>query len=82
MNKIFKGGIVMNFPKIVTEKIAKEGRKKNWVAEQAKIKYKTFIDKMTFDRFEAFYMALRLAKVLNIDLNELRDQYYEEWKDE
>lgn len=52
--------------------ITKQGRSKIWVAEQAKINYKTFVDKIKYDRFTA-YDLIKVAKVLNIDLNELKE---------
>jgi hypothetical protein len=57
------------------KKIIKEqGIKKNWLADKVDINYKTFVDKLTYSRFTAEEF-LRIAKVLNIDLNKLKEEF-------
>jgi hypothetical protein len=64
----------MKLSEYISQVIEKQGRTKTWVAEQSDIKYKTFVDKLTFNRFTAEEL-LRIAKVLNIDLNKLKEEF-------
>jgi hypothetical protein len=64
----------MNVAEYIANIIEQQGRTKTWVAEQSDIKYKTFVDKLTFNRFTAEEL-LRIGKVLNIDLNKLKEDF-------
>jgi|HigsolmetaAR206D_1030411.scaffolds.fasta_scaffold00003_38 lambda repressor-like predicted transcriptional regulator len=48
-----------------------QGRTLTWLARQTGINYKSLHDKVTYDRFKAYDLLL-VAKVLDIDLNELK----------
>jgi hypothetical protein len=64
----------MNVAEYIANIIEKQGRTKTWVAEQSGIKYKTFVDKLTFNRFTAEELVV-ISKVLNIDLNKLKEDF-------
>ena len=56
------------------EKIIKEkGITKKWLAQKCNIKYKTFMDRLYRDRFTAYDIVV-IGKVLDVDLNELKDE--------
>lgn len=55
----------------ISNTIKQQGRKNNWVADQCNISYSTFISKLNNDTFTAIEL-IRIAKILNIDLNELK----------
>ena len=63
----------MNLAEHIEKAIEEQGRTKTWVADQSKIKYKTFVDKITWNRFTGEEL-LRIAKVLNINLEELKGE--------
>lgn len=63
----------MNLGEYITNVIEDQGRTKIWVAEQSEINYKTFVDKLTRDSFTGKEL-LKIAKVLNINLEELKNQ--------
>lgn len=62
----------MKLSEYIAKIIEDQGRNKNWVADQSGIKYKTFIDKLANNRFTGEEL-IQIAKVLNIDLNELKE---------
>lgn len=45
-----------------------------WLSNESGIYYKTLHDRLSRDGFKGVYDFLRIAKLLNIDLNELRDR--------
>lgn len=57
----------------ITKIIEEQGRTKVWVADKADINYKTFIDKLTRNSITGEEL-LRIAKVLNIDLEKLKKE--------
>jgi hypothetical protein len=61
----------MNLAEYISQVIEQQGRTKTWVAEKSEINYKTFIDKLTRNTITGEEL-LRIAKVLNIDLEELK----------
>jgi len=63
----------MNLGQHISNIIKQKGHTKTWVADKADINYKTFVDKMKRDTFNA-YELLKLAKVLNINLEELKKE--------
>lgn len=64
----------MNLGELIEQKRKDKGHTKIWVAEQAKVKYKTYVDRVTNNRFEQVEDFIRLAKVLNINLEELKKE--------
>ena len=60
----------MNLGEHIAKIIEQQGRTKVWVAEQSNINYKTFVDKLSRDTITGKEL-LRVAKVLNIDLEEV-----------
>jgi hypothetical protein len=64
----------MNLGEYITKVINDQGRRRVWVAEQADINYKTLVDRLINNRFEQVEDFLRIANVLGIDLNELKDK--------
>jgi hypothetical protein len=64
----------MNVAEYIAKVIEEQGRTKTWIAEQSDIKYKTFVDKLTYNRFTAEELII-IAKVLNIDLNKLKEDF-------
>lgn len=50
-----------------------QGRTKTWVAEQININYKTFVDRVTHNRFTADDL-IKISKVLNIDLEKMKGE--------
>ncbi|KAA9007346.1 hypothetical protein F4V43_02345 [Paenibacillus spiritus] len=67
----------MHLGNYISDIIKEKGFIKAWVAEKANIKYKTFLDKIATDRFTGKEL-LRIAKVLGIELDELKHNY--EWR--
>lgn len=63
----------MNLGEYISNIIDQQGRTKVWVAEQSGINYKTFVDKLTRDTLKGIDL-LRVAKVLNINLEELKEK--------
>jgi len=63
----------MNLGERIANVIEQQGRTKTWVAEQSGIKYKTFVDKIMRNSFSGEDL-LRVAKVLNINLEELKGE--------
>lgn len=63
----------MNLGQYIADIIEQQGRTKVWVAEQINMNYKTFVDKITRDTLKGIEL-LRIAKVLNIDLEELKEK--------
>jgi len=63
----------MNLGEYISNIIEQQGRTKTWVADQSGINYKTFVDKLTRDTITGKEL-LRVAKVLNINLEELKNQ--------
>lgn len=61
---------MMNLGEHIAKIIEQQGRTKVWVAEQSNINYKTFVDKLSRDTITGKEL-LRVAKVLNIDLEEV-----------
>jgi len=64
----------MNLGKHISDVIELQGRTKTWVADQSDINYKTFVDKISRDSFTGKEL-LRIAKVLGINLEELKEDY-------
>lgn len=64
----------MKLSEYIEEARKNQGATKVWVATQTNINYKTFVDKLTYNRFTADEL-LRIAKVLNIDLNKLKEDF-------
>ncbi len=62
-----------NLSKHITETIQQQGRTKTWVAEQSRINYKTFVDKLSRNTLKGEDL-LRIGRVLGIDLNELKNK--------
>lgn len=58
----------------ITSIIEQQGRTKVWVADQADINYKTFVDKLANNRITGEEL-LRIGKVLNVQLDELKKDY-------
>jgi len=67
----------MKINEIILEKIEDQGRRKTWVADRTGINYKSLITKLRTDCFTA-YDLIKVAKILHIDLNEIKDNYREE----
>jgi len=63
----------MDLGEYIANVIEEQGRTKTWVAEKSGIKYKTFVDKLINNRFSGEEL-LRIAKVLNINLEELKGE--------
>ncbi len=63
----------MNLGEHISNIIEQQGRTKVWVAEQSGINYKTFVDKLTRDTITGKEL-LRIAKLLNINLEELKKE--------
>lgn len=63
----------MNLGEHISNIIEQQGRTKVWVAEQSGINYKTFVDKLTRDTLKGIDL-LKVAKVLNIDLEKLKEE--------
>lgn len=63
----------MNVADYILETIESQGRAKAWVAEQTNIQYRTFLYKLQKDSFTALEL-LKLSKVLNIDLEKLKEK--------
>jgi lambda repressor-like predicted transcriptional regulator len=63
----------LNLAEHITNVIEQQGRTKVWVAEKAEINYKTFVDKLTRNTLKGEDL-LKIAKILNIDLNELKNK--------
>ena len=63
----------MNLGELIENVIKQQGRTKTWVADQSEIKYKTFVDKIMRNSFTGEEL-LRVAKVLNINLEELKGE--------
>jgi len=63
----------LNIPQLIEQIRQDNGQTKVWIADKANINYKTFVDKMKRNTFNA-YELLRLAKVLNINLEELKKE--------
>jgi len=63
----------MNLADYISSIMEQQGRTKVWVAEQIGMKYKTFFDKLTRNTIKGDEL-LRIAKVLNIDLEKLKDK--------
>jgi hypothetical protein len=66
-------GDSMKLSEHISKVIEEQGRTKTWVAEQSEINYKTFIDKLTRNTLNGEEL-IRVAKVLNIDLNKLKEE--------
>jgi len=65
--------VKMDLGEYIANVIEEQGRTKTWVAEKSGIKYKTFVDKLINNRFSGEEL-LRIAKVLNINLEELKGE--------
>lgn len=63
----------LNIPQLIEQIRQNNGHTKVWISEQADMNYKTFVDKMKRDTFTG-YELLKLAKVLNINLEELKKE--------
>jgi len=63
----------MNLGEYISSVIEQQGRTKVWVSEQIDMNYKTFVDKLTRDTIKGVEL-LRIAKVLNIDLEKLKKE--------
>lgn len=61
-----------NLAEYIAQVIESQGRTKVWVAEQSDINYKTFVDKLKRNTFYGEEL-LRISKVLEIDLNRLKE---------
>jgi hypothetical protein len=66
----------MNLGAYFKDLIKAQGRTYTWVADQIKMNEKTFIGKLNRDSITGEDL-LRLAIVLGIDLNELKEEYKE-----
>lgn len=64
----------MKLSEHISKVIEDQGRTKVWVAEQSDINYKTFVDKLTRNTITGEEL-LRVSKVLNIDLNKLKEEF-------
>jgi hypothetical protein len=62
-----------NLSNYIAEVIKDKGHTKTWVAEKSDINYKTFVDKLTRDTITGKEL-LRIARVLGIDLNGLKEK--------
>jgi len=63
----------MHLGELIDSIRVEKGHTKLWVAEQVNINYKTFVDKLKRDTFDGKEL-IRLAKLLNINLEELKDK--------
>lgn len=63
----------MNIGEHIARILKQQGRSKIWMSEQIGINYKTFVDRLKNDRLTA-YDLLVIGKVLNVDLNEVKNQ--------
>ena len=63
--------MVLNIGKITTNLIQEQGRTKVWVADKIGVNYKTFVDKLKNDRFDAKEL-IRLSEVIGLDLEKLK----------
>jgi hypothetical protein len=63
----------MNLNQYIADQVQKQGRTKLWVAEQTQIKYQKLVDKLKNGRVITGEELLKLANVLDIDLNELKN---------
>lgn len=63
----------LNIPQLIEQIRQDNGQTKVWIADKADINYKTFVDKMKRDTFTG-YELLKIAKVLNINLEELKKE--------
>jgi hypothetical protein len=64
----------MNLGKYIEQLLEKQGRTKQWTANQLNMNYKTFFYRLKNDSLHA-HDLLVIAKLLGIDLNELKEQY-------
>lgn len=63
----------MNIGRHISHILESQGRSKIWMSEQIGINYKTFVDRLKNDRLTA-YDLLRIGRVLNIRLDEVKNQ--------
>lgn len=63
----------MNLGEYIASVIERQGRTKTWVSDKSGINYKTFVDKLNRDSITGKEL-LRIAKVLNINLEELKNR--------
>jgi hypothetical protein len=63
----------MKLNQYIADQVQEQGRTKLWVADQTKIKYQKLVDKLKNGRVITGEELLKLANVLDIDLNELKN---------
>ncbi|MDV3428297.1 MAG: helix-turn-helix domain-containing protein [Bacillota bacterium] len=63
----------MNIGEYIKEEIKNQGRTQKWVAEKIEMDVNTFNRKINNDTFAADEL-IKIAKILNIDLNKLKEE--------
>jgi lambda repressor-like predicted transcriptional regulator len=64
----------MNLAELINEELKKQERGVTWLSDKTGIKYKTLYDKLDRNTIKGEEL-LRIAKVLNIDLNKLKEEF-------
>jgi hypothetical protein len=64
----------LNISHEIKRTLESQKRSVAWLARETDEYYKTMHDKLKFDRFTDVYLLFKVSKLLNIDLNELRDR--------
>lgn len=70
----------MNIGEYIKEEIKNQGRTQKWIAKKIEMDVNTFNRKINNDTFAADEL-IKIAKILNIDLNKLKEDYNEKSKD-
>jgi len=63
----------LNIGEYIKEEIKNQGRTQKWVAEKIEMDVNTFNRKINNDTFAADEL-IKIAKILNIDLNKLKEE--------
>jgi hypothetical protein len=69
----------MNLGQYIENIIEQQGRSKQWVSDRLNMNYKTFFYRLKNDSLKATDLLV-IAKLLGIDLNELKEMYNSDTK--
>jgi hypothetical protein len=64
----------LNISNEIKHTLKRQRKPLTWLSNNSGIHYKTLWDRLNRDGFDGVYDFLTVAKLLNIDLNELRDR--------
>lgn len=64
----------MKVSDVINEELEKQERGISWLADKVNMKYKTLYDKLKNDTIRGDEL-LKIGKVLNIDLNKLKEEF-------